>query len=728
MGVKTAAWRTDRSRAGATALCFLLLTSAWAGAQESSGDADVDTPTLPTIVVTAERREATELETTQHVSVVTAEEIRSQGGDTTPDALSEEPGVWVQKTALGHGSPFIRGLTGKQVLILVDGVRFNNSTFRFGPNQYLNTIDPSIIDRIEIVRGPGSAMYGSDALGGVINIITHRRGEFGDPPEPGTDCRLYEQYSSAARGSISRFDVEGGAGNMAYTVGAGYKVFDDLRAGRGESPVGAVDTDGVQTPSGYDEVDFNASMRYVLASNQELRAAYLFTRQEDVPRSDKVIASDYNTNPEERYFYDPQQMQLAYVEYESRDLGAFDALKLNLSYNHQLEGRERRKAGWTKTRFEEDEIGTVGFSTQVAVKPLGGHTLTIGLETYADSISSARYEIADAGGRTDLNGRFPDGSSYSSFGLYVRDEISVAEKVDLALGARYSSFEADADFGGLTITTPTITIGPLDEISKEYSDTTWSFETMYHVNDDSKLYLNIARGFRAPNMDDLAVEGDWSSGQDVPNPDLSPEQAVNYEVGFKHGGETVSGGLSLFYADYTDLIQRNYLDPGLDGTPGTSDDLYQFQNVGEAEIYGTELWGKVQVGDTTSGRWSVFGNLAYTYGRDLTDDEPLTRIPPSNGLVGVRWDHQARRGWTEFFVKGAAKQDRLSSHDISDNRIPAGGTPGWVTVNLRGGVKLSERVSVTLGAFNLGDVRYRLHGSGLDAPGLNVVTRLECRF
>jgi len=706
----------------AAAAALLAVAALGASAQEEWGAGDV--PTLPPVVVTAERREAPELEAAQHVSVVTAGEIAERGCQTTPDALKEEPGVWVQKTGYGGGSPFVRGLTGKQVLLLVDGIRFNNSTFRFGPNQYLNTIDPWIIERIEVVRGPGSVLYGSDALGGVVNVVTRRSGEFGETPQPGVSGRLAGLFSSADRGAVVRLDVEGSSGPVAWTIGASAKDFGDLRAGRGESPVGLVDTNGVQSPSGYTETDYDVRARWVLSPRSELRFAYLHSRQEDVPRCDRCIASDYQTSPE-RYYYDPQQADFAYVEHESRDIGPVESMKFTVSYNLQLEGRERRRSSWTYTRYEEDEVGTVGFASQVAMKPAGRNSVCFGLEAYADAISSARWDVADGTGTiTTRPGRFPDDSAYRSLGVYARDRLALSDRLDLGVGVRYSSFAAELDFGGYNFPL----IGPLYEVSESYSDVTWSVEAMWHVNDSSRVYLNIARGFRAPNIDDLAVNGDWSSGYDLPNPELRPEKVVNCELGAKHSGAAASAGASVFYADCTDLIQREYLAPGDDGIPGTGDDLYHFANAARAQMYGGELWGRLRVHRSEDGTWHLFGGVAYVYGQDIAADVPLSKIPPLNGRLGVRWEAPASGRWFEAFAEGAAAQDRLSPSDENDVRIPDGGTPAWVTFNIRGGMRLSKDLVLYLGGYNLGDVRYRVHGSGLDAPGLNVVARVEWRF
>jgi len=702
-------WRADRLRAWVGAMCLMLLASARVGAQDSSGDLS-----LPPMVVTAERRAKTDLETKQHVSVVTAEDILDKGGATIPEALEDETGVWMQRTAQGHGSPFIRGLTGKQVLILVDGVRFNNSTFRYGPNQYLNTIDAGLVERIEVVRGPGSVMYGSDALGGVINIITNHGP---DPSEGPTGARFTftERLSSADMGSVTRIAAEGVAGAVGWTVGAGYKHFGDLRAGDyGSSPLGVVDVDGVQPFTGYDEMNFNAAMRWQMAPGRELRASYMFTRQNEVPRSDRMIESTYNPAPS-TYIYDPQQAQLFSVDYAARDAGPLEFFTATFSYNHQLEGR-------IKSSYAEDEIGTMGVAASAAFKSLGRQTLNAGFEFYSDNISSTTTALPPDGPK------FPDGSTYDTLGVYVRDEIAVSDRLSVAVGGRYSANGVETDLGGTSIEVDTGVFETYNDVSTDYSDFTWSFDAMCDIGPDSSVYLNIARGFRAPNMEDLAADGDWSAGDIVPNPDVDSEYSISHEIGVKHAGDGASGGASLFYSDFTDLIARAYYAPGPDGNPDTVDDVFRMENVGKAEIYGAELWGRTKLGGA-GGAWSLFGDLAYTYGQNLTDNEPLQRMPPLNGKIGLRRESDFGNKWFEVFAEGATKQDRLSSGDLSDyRRIPPGGTPGWATLNVRGGMKLNEQLSLTLGAYNLTDLRYRVNGSGMDAPGINLVTTLEWRF
>ena len=186
----------------------------------------------------------------------------------------------------------------------------------------------------------------------------------------------------------------------------------------------------------------------------------------------------------------------------------------------------------------------------------------------------------------------------------------------------------------------------------------------------------------------------------------------------------VSFGLSLFENRFNDLIQRSFLDAGTDGMEGTGDDLFQFENVAEAVIRGGELNGQWLLVTTDRGFFRITGQASYIWGKSLEDDSPIRRIPPPLGRLGIRWDQSANTIWMEAFVRGALTQDRLSGGDIRDERIPEGGTPGWATLNLRGGVRFSKHVSLNVGLENITNTRYRFHGSGIDAPGFNVIAGL----
>lgn len=673
------------------------------------------------VVVTASGFEESAGETGCRVTAVDEERIKEKGGQTLPDALNGEAGVWVQKTSMGHGSPIIRGFIGKHVLTLIDGVRFNNATFRFGPNQYLNTIDFSVLERFEVLHGPGSVIYGSDAVGGVMNVLTWPAEAEMDKLQLGS--RLFAQFSTANQGVYEHYSYGANAGDLWHLLGATYMSYRNLRAGRGESPIGVVDVDGVQPQTNYEGGALRLSMRYAPVGEDEWRTFFTATRQVDVPRTDKLLATDRNTNPEEIYSYDPQELEFGYIEWRRHRIEG--DYRMNLSLNRQEEGRVRRKAGWTKVRYEKDEIQTAGFVFSMR-RPSGAGELVAGAEVYNDWIASSRKEVADGTGIVTVESpRFPDGTTYLSSGVFADYQFAAGATGIVDLGLRYSLFRFDADFGGLVVGS----VGPLYEVERTYQDFAGEVSYTQPVSENAEWYASIARGFRAPNVDDLAVSGDWSSGNDIPNPDLDPERVMNYEFGLKAHSATQRAALSIFYAACDDLIARTYVDPGADGIPGTSDDLYQFQNINEAVTTGAELAFDRQVRQDMNTSLRLSATAAYVHGQNQTANEPLSKVPPFNGTIGARLEEAAAaRWWCEFFIQWADKQDRLSSSDQNDKRIPVGGTPGWATLNLRGGLKLSDNLTLNLALLNLGDKRYRSHASGMDAPGFGAVLSLDARF
>ncbi|MBM4165557.1 MAG: TonB-dependent receptor [Ignavibacteria bacterium] len=665
---------------------------------------------LKEVIITPTRRATEDAFVPRNTSVISKEQLFEKTASTTPDALHELPGVTIQKTNLGGGSPYIRGLTGKQVLILIDGVRFNNSTFRFGPNQYLNTIDPFIINRIEVVRGPGSVQYGSDALGGVINIIT--RPQFFSPEQ--FSVKLFEQVSSAVKGSASHFDVSGKYNKMILQVGGSIKNYGDVRAGSGASILGAVDKNGVQPFTGYKEYNFNASALYSFSDEHSLRSSYFFTKQTDVPRSDKLIASLRNTKPDSIHHFHPQQSQIAMLDYNGKNISFFSEIGVSLSSIQQIEGRTIRKWHDTKTRTEADSVRTLGINAYGFI-PWGVNTFSAGFELYGDKIFSSRFDKKDNGTIEKKNGKYPNDSRYSSLGIFVQDEISVSENFLLNLGTRYSRNTVKVDYQELKfdiINSPLI----FDNVHKSYSDVTWSAEGLYKVHTDVNLFATVSRGFRSPNIDDIAANGEWAGGTDIPNPSLNPEKVIQYETGMKYVNEHISATVSYFVGKYNDLIQRVKYEKDVHNVQ-----LYRFENFTRATISGLEISAKWKMNLNNSSMITTSGNYSFANGKNDDTDEYLSKIPASNMLLSFRFDNFERAMFAEMFAQFSSAQTKLSSADKSDPRIPPDGTPAWNTLNLRSGVALFEHFNLNAGLYNIFDKRYRVHGSGLDAYGRNVV-------
>lgn len=673
------------------------------------------------VIVTASGGPRRAIEVPQATTTLDEREIVERLPQTVPDALDEVPGVVIQKTNQGGGSPVIRGRTGNSVLLLLDGIRFNNSTFRRN-NQYLNTIDLAAVERFEIARGPASVLYGSDAMAGAVNVIT-RRFELGGPTRLGG--RLSTQFSSADKGIVSHLSVEGGSRDFGVIAGITYKDFDDLRAGNhGPNPTGAVDTSGRQVPTGYTEIDGSLSAIWQLGDYDTVDFLYLHSRQDDVPRSDRLIPNDEQPiAPDLRRDTAPQILRWYQARYQYDNPGELiERFEVSAVLQNPEEARRRiRTDDPGRQTNEYDEIVAPGLSARLSLRVAPDHLMTTGVEGYYEQVRSDRVDIDRATGvRTPRPGRYPDGSVYQSYGIFAQDEWEIDDDWTWSNGIRYSVFRVRVDFEDLTVGP----IGPFGRESETFDDVTFATGLSHRVADGTWVYGSIARGFRAPNLGDLATLGDFSSGERVPNLDLEPESVWSFEIGAKHEESAWRGGAACAVAYYDDLLgtERAFT---LDGQ-----DFFQVANRGRAVVYSFESAGEVVVvpSDGDTAEHVVFGHVFADIGRATTENEPLTKVPPPQGEIGYRIEDAAGSWFGEVYARGALEQDRLAQADLDDPRIPNDGTPAWATFNVRGGIELGADVSLTAALENLFDRRYRVHGSGVDAPGFNAIVQLDWRF
>lgn len=659
------------------------------------------------LTIAGTRSVTTVLDSPRAVTVVPSAKIRDHQSRTTPEALQEETGILVQETSLGGGSPFLRGQVGNRVLVLVDGIRLNNSTFRFGPNQYGNTIDPHSIDRIEIVRGPASVLYGSDALGGVIHVITKRRADFTEPFD--VDARILSRFSSAALEKTLRVESGGNAGHFGFQGGATLHDFDDLRSGSGE-----------QDHTGYREADGDARLQYRLAPGHELAFTFQRVTQFRVPNTVAFV------HDQESFFFEPQERTLFALDHEVAGRPAWlRSLRSTVSVHRQREVRKRRRFDSTTERREEDRVTTFGATTQADL-PLGErHLLVAGAEVYHDEVDSGAVATDTASGeRSPARGSFPDGATYDSLATYAQATVELLPRLSLIGGARYSSFSLDADVGG-----------SFGNVAQSFDDVTAAAALVFRPIEPLRLIASVSQGFRAPNLDDTVVLRSLpeQNGVDAPNPDLDPERVDNYEAGAKMSWPLLDASLFYYHSDYGDLIERRpgsfegltFLDENGNGVQDFGEpDVFTRQNVGDAVVQGVETDFEIRINPSSD----LFGNLSWARGENRSAGEPFSRIPPLLGLAGLRWRSFDGRLWAEYYSRVAGTQDRLSSRDRSDVRIPPGGTPGWQTQNVRAGCQPVPPLRLVLALENFTNERYRIHGSGIDAPGINVVSSAEWRF
>jgi outer membrane receptor protein involved in Fe transport len=645
------------------------------------------------------------------VSLLDGENLAEQVPRSTPESLGEVPGAFVQATNRGGGSPIIRGMVGPGVLLLVDGVRLNNSVYRAGPLQYLNLIDPGMLDRIEVMRGPGSVLYGSDAIGGVVHLVPLRpmdaRGQDGVQGGGGLRLRL----SSADRGMTGSAHGTVGIGGFGALVAGGIKSFDDLRGG------GDV---GDQPWSGYRQWSALGAVTHRIDDGAfaglRISANYLFSRIDGAGRTDKLDAGTLTVYDNEDHL---AWMRLAWRVPTTR-------MELTASFQDFFERKDDRTLDdrlehVLKTARDDTRVRTLGVDLQSRTSLLGDRLrFHYGGLYYRDFVGSGRWARPATGAWTESpSPNYPDDSRYESYGLHLLAEGD-AVRTDCGHVFRLS---AGYRFHGMGGGAPAL--DDREAVSYRAHGHVGQAGLQYLFRDQVNLAVTWSEGFRAPNLQEAVMVGDSGRYWSLANPDLGPESTDTLEALARFRFWRIRASASGWVSWARDLIQmKSDTWNGQDQVNGK--DVVRKQNVGRGMLWGVEAEAAAYLGVGMSLR----GNLAYTRGDEIVSggpDVPLSRIPPLFGTVGLRWDAPRMGGFlgfAEVFVRAAARQDRLSPEDVKDSRIPDGGTPGWTTVNLRLGGTIHDSIRLGLLLENLSDTRYKYHGSGIYMPGFNALLSL----
>lgn len=670
------------------------------------------------ITVTATRDTHPVQKAPYYTSLVTADDMMRNAPRTVPEALQNETGISIQKTGHGQGSPYIRGFTGYRNLMMIDGIRLNNSTFRDGPNQYWNTIDGLGLHQIEVVKGPFSALYGSDAIGGTAECIT--RGAQ-DLPSGKTHLNsAYYRFSSAENSHQARLDTIFSAGAATViSLGMTAKDFGDLEGGKDV---------GTQKKTGYSEQDWDAKFEHFTDNDARLVIAHQGVNIDDAWRTHTTIYGiswEGTTVGDELKRALDQNRELTYAQYHQINIGEIvDEIHAGISHQMQAETRDRIRTG-TRHDQQGSDVNTVGAFLQLK-SPTDLGDLIYGLDYFHDDVDSFKDDLNPDGTikSSAIQGPIADEASYETIAAFMQDIITIDENTSLLLGARYEHSSADADKVEDPVT------GNQMSIADSWDTVVGNARFIKGVTSDNsvRLFAGISQGFRAPNLSDLTrLDTARTDELEVPSPDLKPEKYISYELGAKLSNEKTEAQIALFHTDIRDSIVRTPTGQIIDG-----DRAVAKKNAGDGFSQGVEA----EVTHHLSDDVSVFGAATWVYGEEETYPtsdpviarEPLSKLMPPEAHAGVRWT-PSKDLWLEFSCKAAAKADELSTADKSDtSRIPPGGTPGYAVYHIRSTWDATENVHISLALENLLDEDYRIHGSGVNEPGRNLVVSSRIQF
>ena len=720
-----------------------------------------------TVTVTPARGQPQEVfHVPQSPVVVTQEEMSRHYANILPQALRDVPGVHIQQTTSGQGSPFVRGLTGQQVVHLINGVRFNNSTFRPGANQYTALIDQDFADRVEVVRGPGSTQYGSDSLGGTINVLT-QSAQGAD--SFGIHGHVNTYFASADLSAGLSTNISGGSENWGFLFSASGRRTQDLRTGGGlDSHSVATRLLGISSKflgnrlqdTAYGQYNANAKLQFKASDADVLSFEYLRGTQLGLRRYDQLDGGIGNLLNS----FDPQVLDFFTARYDRLGAGPFESISAIFSYNGQRDDRRSQSinnAQGLRSRISDEFNLTraFGYQAQATTRIKRSHAFTFGAEFYDERITSRKQDFSFSNATlaftnvADVRARFPNGSTYRTLGLFAQDIATlVPQRLTAHLGIRYSLFNYNQTSAGNPLDAsgrPTV-----PNVEENFDDVTFNTGLTFTINRHFNLTGNVSRGFRAPNVNDFAATGLSGLGFEV-SPDegvrlngstgaldsarrltdirpLEPiraEQLYSYEAALRFLSSRFSGSVGVFDSEITNLIERRtlLLPSGAVGqlvggqpiirqdatgavfTSLSSSAVFVRTNALKVRLRGVESSVAVKLRRDLE----LNANAFYVRGTDLHTGAPPNLengIPPMTGFVGVKWEPAGRPWWIELYSNFAAPQRRFSDNDISQARI--------------GGIRTKEEIAAF---FNGGAVPRGLVRNGILVPTGETLAQVQLR-
>ncbi len=699
-------------------------------------------------VVTVNRWEQKRQEIPHQIVTIKPDDIAFQNPQTAADVLDKTGQVFVQKSQLGGGSPMIRGFAANSLLIVVDGVRMNNAIFRGGNLQNVISLDPAIIGEAEVVFGPGSVIYGSDALGGVMDFHT-RTPAYSSGDESYVSGNISARFASANQEKTGHLDLSISGKRLASLTSFTYSDFGDLRAGsqrpddypdfgkrfnyvvrsRGEDSLVSNPDVNVLVPSGYRQYNLMQKLRYRIGDQTDLIYGLIYSTTSDIPRYDRLIVYDENGLPEDAaWYYGPQKWMMHYLKASFyRKNRWFDQAKLTVAFQDFEESRNDRGFGSNRlrTRTEHVDAYTLNLDADKVFSPK--QQLFYGAELVYNAVAStAQRQDLTSGAISPTSTRYPDGGSdFATAAFYLSHKWNFDPRFTLNSGLRYSRVWLESRFTGNSFYE-----FPYDKISINTGALSGSVGLVYRPDESWQWNMLLSSGFRAPNVDDAGKVFDSEPGNVVvPNAGLGPEYSYNGELGIsKKVGEHFRAEGVVFYSWLRDaMVRRNFSFNGQDSIlyDGELSRVQAIVNAGKAYVFGFSLNASLVLYPSLS----LQSSLTYTDGRDLEENAALRHAAPLFGSTALRY--QSERFRAELLVRynGAiAFEDLAPSEQNKPQIYTEDGALAWYTINLLGSYQINDFLVLNGGMENILDTFYWPYSSGIAAPGRNFIISLRANF
>jgi hemoglobin/transferrin/lactoferrin receptor protein len=721
---------------------------------ETTIDLSAKTVNLNEIVLSANRKEESKIDVPYAIEVIKQKDIEFVNPANSGDLLLNTGVVFQQKSQAGGGSPVMRGFEASRVLIVVDGVRMNNAIYRAGHLQDVMTIDANMLDRTEVLFGPSSTIYGSDALGGVMHFYT-KNAQFSQDDKMLVKANAMVRYASAAQENTGHLDFNLGWRKFASLTNITYSDFGDLMSGSTkltgysntwdrafyQDRINNRDTmlrnsnTNLQKNSGYSQVD--VMQRFSLKTGNHLthNLNLQYSSSSYLPRYDRL-----NGNYSGGKFsfaenaYDPQKRLLgAYTLNYNKRTALTDNVKVILAYQKIDQDRVTRRWQRTARITQREDVAVLSANVDAFKLIKEKHELRYGLEFTNNDVRSKADSVNIINNTEGIaQTRYPDGGSkMSSFAVYASHSWNVNKNFVITDGVRYTNTSLSFK---LKDTSYKATRLPYDDGGQKNQALTGSLGFIFKNDDDYKVTLLANTGYRSPNIDDMTKIFDSPTGKVVvPNPDVKPEYTYNFELGIsKVINNKYKFDVTVFHTTLNNLlVLKDFTFNGQDSATyqGIKSKVQALQNADKAYIYG--FTGGLQFDFNEN--LSFKSVINYTYGRyvdsKLDSVIPLDHIAPVFGQTSLI--AKAKSVEAEFFVRYNGKKslsDYSPSGEDNLNYATPNGMPAWFTLNIRAGVNFTKNLRLNVACENITDNRYRVFASGINAAGRNVIVSLRYKL
>lgn len=683
------------------------------------------------------------------ITSITPEDIELQNPQTAADLLSLSGKVFIQKSQQGGGSPMIRGFATNRLLYVVDGVRMNTAIFRGGNIQNVISLDGFAMEDVEVLFGPNSVIYGSDAIGGVMSFQTVT------PKLSLTDKirvsgSVFTRYSSANNEKTGHFNAQVGWKKWASYTGITYSDFDDLKMGShgpdeylkpyyiqtnydGTDEILVNENAKVQKPSAYSQFNVTQKIRFKPNDCWDFQYGFHYSETSEYGRYDRHLRFRNGLPRYAEWNYGPQKWMMNTFSASSTIKTTFyDEMTYRLAHQNFEESRISRNLNTTEREIRIEKVDAYSFNLDFNKKIFSKHKLFYGLEYVYDKVKSKGVS-QDILTNVTVAGpaRYPK-SNWQSIGVYVNDSFQVSEKTVISSGLRYNQYILNAEFD--TAFYPF----PFTEAKLNDGALTGSLGVVHKPNSSWILSSNFSTAFRSPNVDDVGKVFDSEPGAVVvPNPDLKAEYAYNIDFNLaKSFNDKLKFDTSIYYTWLDNaLVRRDFT---LNGNSeiiydGELSQVQAIQNAAKARVYGFQFGVEAKL----SQDFIFSTDLNYQKGEEELDNGEKSPSRHAAPFFGVsRLSFSTEKLQIQLYTQYSAKKSfddlpeeekaKTEIYAIDENGNPY--SPSWYTLNLKTDYKFNNTFNVTAGLENITDQRYRPYSSGLVAAGRNFIIGIKAKF